>query len=352
MRSLLYVTAGILAGLLGYILSQAIINQNWVHSFEYVVFPICSAFLAASTVIAEIFLNHPTRYKMNRERLPKPLCLAIVFGMGSGLIAAYLSTKTDELLNLNPNIAIAIGWILMGVSAGFADGYSWQDRTIDGGQKERAIERLIASVGYGGLAGFMAFCVYFLTSQSQSWVSQSKELVSFLALGGFLGLFLNRAGAGVLSFALRAGAGFEFKPMQNSGDYPRIKIKSTTKLKLNCMACDDYGKPLPKAYENKIEEGISIQLPKRGEITIGSGKDSDIYVSILPERCAKVILNDRTASLEAQADQSIQIGKNRQPLREEEKRDLFHNQVLTFYDHTKANFVRFVFYDRFLDSQS
>ena len=345
MRSLLYVTAGILAGLLGFILSQALLNLTPIPNPEYVLFPICSLFLAASTVIAEIFLNHPTRYKMNRERLPKPLLLAIVFGIGSGLTAAFLSTQTDNWLNLNPTIAKAIGWILIGVSAGFADGYSWQDRTIDGGQKERAIERLIASVGYGGLAGLIAFCLYF-------FASQSRELVGFLALGGFLGLFLNRAGAGVLSFALRSGAGFEFKPRQNSDDYPRIKIKSTTKLKLNCMACDDYGQPLPKAYENKIEEGISIQLPKRGEITIGSGKDSDIYVSILPERCAKVILNDRTASLEAHADQSIQIGKNRQPLREGEKRDLFHNQVLTFYDSTKANFVRFVFYDRFLDSQS
>ena len=132
MRSLLYVTAGILAGLLGFILSQALLNLTPIPNPEYVLFPICSLFLAASTVIAEIFLNHPTRYKMNRERLPKPLLLAIVFGIGSGLTAAFLSTQTDNWLNLNPTIAKAIGWILIGVSAGFADGYSWQDRTIDG----------------------------------------------------------------------------------------------------------------------------------------------------------------------------------------------------------------------------
>ena len=345
MRSILYVTAGILAGLLGFTSSQAILNLTpilyWVKRPEYIIFPISSLFLAVSTVVAEIFLNNPTRYRINREKLPIPLLLAVIIGIGSGLMAAFLSVALSYSPNLNlaPTIAKAIGWILMGVSAGVADGFSWQFRTIEGGQKERVIQRLISSVRAGALAGVIAFCLYFLASKS-------KYLVGFFALGGFLGLFLNRAGAGVLSFALRAGAGFELNSMPDS--YPRIK---STGLKLNCSACDDYGKPLSAGYGNKIEEGISIELPQRGEITIGSHKDSDIFVSILPERCAKIILNAKTASLEALADNIIQIGKNRILLMKGEKRDLFHNQVLTLYNSNQDNFVRFVFYDRFLDPQ-
>lgn len=342
MRSIFYVTAGILAGLLGFTLSQAIFNLTPILALvkaEYVLFPITSLFLAIATVIAEILLNNPTRYRRNREKLPVSLLLAVGFGLGSGLIAAILSVEVHELLNLPSTMVKALGWLLIGVSAGAADGCSWRFRTVEGKQKERATRRLIISVGAGALAGVIAFYLYLLASQS-------KELVGFFALGGFLGLFLSRAGAGVLSFALRAGAGLEFNLMPDS--YPRIK---SDRLALIGSACDEYGKPLPKQYENKIEEGISIELPQRGEVTIGSHKGSDIFVSILPERCAKIILKFRTASLEAQADHVIQIGQSKKFLLEGEKRDLLHNHVLTLYDSKQVNFVRFVFYDRFLEPQ-
>ena len=145
-----------------------------------------------------------------------------------------------------------------GVAAGLADGYSWQHRTIEGGQRERAFQRMISSMVLGAIAGLAAFFISSVISLSD-W----EELLGFIVLGGVLGILFAKVGAGVLGYALRAGAGFEAERHPNPNTpFPRINSRE---LRLNCLsptAKNERGEII-SGLESKFEEGISIQIQKR-----------------------------------------------------------------------------------------
>lgn len=359
MRTRLYLTLGMLAGLLGFTISQAILTLPNLTNFlrpEFVLFPITSSLLAVAIVIAEVWLNNPTRYKMNRGILPRPLILALFVGLLGGGIAALLSFLVGYTnFSLSERLVKTLGWMLIGVAAGVADGYSWQHRTIAGGQQQRARQRLITSTVFGAIAGLVAFFASSLVFSLPDWRNW-EELVGFLVLGGVLGLLLAKAGSGVLCYALRMGAGFEAERHPNPNTpFPRINSRQ---LHLNCLspsAIDEKGRVI-SGLEFKLEEGMSIELPRRGKIEIGGERDADIFISQLPEECATIILDGRQASIEAHQSNCVSVGKIQ--LKAGRPESLSHNQVLTLVtdanktkDQPGMKFVRFIFYDRFLDPQ-
>lgn len=349
-RKFLYILAGFLAGLLGTLAGQILlpalapiyINLPDVLSRpEFILFPIASTSLAIAMVAAEIFLNNPTRLKANWQVLSQPILRATMLGIGSGLVAALLSVIVGNNTSIGADFLKLMGWMLIGAGAGAADGYSWQFRTIEGRQKQRARQRFIKSTLAGAGAGFVAF---FLSKPLSS--SALGELVGFVILGVVLGIVLSQTAAASLCFALRAGSGFE--PDDYDYNFPRI-----TSNELNFNFTPNISKP---GYERRIEEGISIELPNQGTITIGSDRNSNIYVSTLPSQCAQLKIDNRKVELTAQSNNCVMV--NRKTLNINLSEELKHNQILTFINSTKdenqvkPSFVRFVFYDRFLDPQA
>ena len=347
-RQLLYVQAGFLAGLIGILGSQFLLLTPvldlllpFLSRSEIILFPIASTSLAVSMVWAEIFLNNPTRLKDNWQVLPQPTLRAIWLGMGAGILAAFLSISVGQVTTIDSSLLKLMGWVLIGAGAGAADGYSWRFRTIEGSQRQRARQRLINSVLAGSGAGLVAFLVSKL-----SFLVKVEEMAGFIVLGTVLGVVLSLTAAASLCFALRAGAGFELD--DDELIFPRI---NSNQLGFN------FTSPHAKSgYERRIEEGISIELPERGIITLGSDPDSHIFVPVLPYNCAELEIENRQVSLRAKGDKYIIVDKD--VLRSNQTKQLKHNQILTFIalpqqeSKRRTNFVRFVFYDRFLDPQA
>jgi hypothetical protein len=117
----------------------------------------------------------------------------------------------------------------------------------------------------------------------------------------------------------------------------------------------------------KIEEGLSIQLPAKGIIKIGSvpktkGSDgvergSDIYLPGLPPHIADIKITRRDAILDPNPTFYNLIELNGRRLTSTKEITLKHNNLITF--HVKDNhnpdepkIYRFVFYNRFLDPQA
>ena len=353
MRQLLYILAGFLAGLIGVLVSHFIlltpiidnilvkINLNYS---SLILFPITSSSIAVSMVLAEIFLNNPTRIKDNLEVLGEPTKKAILIGITSGLVAAILLIFVGETTTINASPFILIGWILVGATAGAADGFSWQFRTIEGGQKTRAITRLFVSITGGIFSGIIAFSLSQLLSSKFSSLSDMEIIIGFIILGIVLALVLSQASAASLCFALRAGAGFELDDRESN--FSRIRNRQ---LRFNFKSPH-----AQEGYEKRIEEGISIELPNRGKITIGSSQDSHIYVSVLPPHCAEIIINDRQVAVKSLKRGYVIV--DNKVLGVNKIQQLKHNQILTFravkQELSRIKIVRFVFYDRFLDPQA
>lgn len=346
-RQVLYISAGLLAGLIGILISQFLLYSPLLTLLPdtlarppLILFPITSTSLAVSMVWAEIFLNNPTRHKNNRQILLKPTIRAIWVGTITGIIAAILSITVGNTTSLDGSLLKLLGWLLIGAGAGIADGYSWQFRTIEGGQKSRAQTRFCKSVVCGVGAGFLAF-----VASKLFFLSQAEDMIGFILLGTVLGFFLCRTAGASLCMALRAGAGFELD--ESNRDYPYIR----TPLRFNFISPH-----ATKGSEQRIEEGISIELPVQGIITIGSDSNSHIYVPKLPYNCAEFEINNRQVSLKSKGKACVIVDKKLLSINE--SKTLKHNQILTFIippqdeNQLRINFVRFVFYDRFLDPQA
>jgi hypothetical protein len=145
---------------------------------------------------------------------------------------------------------------------------------------------------------------------------------------------------------LRAGAGFELD------DYDRnFSFINSSKLRFNFKSPH-----VQQGKENRIEEGISIELPFNAKITIGSNQDSHICIPVLPYNCAEIEINKREVSITANGKGYVVV--DNKVLGNAQSEKLKHNQILTFIvpkkpnENQRINFVRFVFYDRFLDRQA
>jgi hypothetical protein len=106
----------------------------------------------------------------------------------------------------------------------------------------------------------------------------------------------------------------------------------------------------------RIEEGLSIQLPARGSIHIGSTLNkSNIYIPGLPKHIAELKISPRETILEPNSRFYKDIEVNGRRLDSKKPISLKHNTILTFYaenNESQKQLYRFVYYNRFLDPQA
>ena len=143
-----------------------------------------------------------------------------------------------------------------------------------------------------------------------------------------------------------------------------------------------------------IEEGLSIELPKTGNIIIGSDiEQADIIVSDLPHKIATVNINGRKATIKNFSNNILKklpseivikpreavnnttpnpyatafnntsnqpenhppnLDKDSDSIDYSNETELYHNTIITLYtkNQDSRKYVRFVFYDRFLDPEA
>jgi hypothetical protein len=372
MRIFLYVMAGMIAGWSGLIITHLLLyfinipSSNWFNP-EYILFPIVSICLASSTVLTEILLNNPTRYKNNFAVIPFLLIKVALLGLSSGIIASFLISMPTKFgwTNSFPLLTLflkACGWITIGLAIGIADGYSWKSRTVEGSQESRFKVRLKYNILLGIISGFIAYIVSLFIKMSFSDIPLISEPIGFIVLGICTSFLFQWLATGNMRFALRAGAGFEMKRTWSDSNkalnlnYPRI-VNDT--LNLNCQPIKITNKneayfekyEPDSGYTNMIQEGMSVILPLNGKIVIGSDqKKVDIFVGILPEKAATIIIENRGVFIESHENNCVFIGAKK--LRKFVPERLIHNQVITLHKSDQSStFVRFVFYSQFLSAE-
>jgi hypothetical protein len=375
MRSIYFhLTSGIFSAIIGWSLSQLLwldigklINQG-KSAFDtislppdIIVLPIVAASIAVGMVATEILVSNPTKHRLNRKEiffinparnrsqtLPH-FWLAVFCGLVAGLISALLAWWLYGT-NLSGQWVRLICWVIVGLSIGLAEGLSWRSRSMEG-ETQRANERLLKSIGLGGVAGFIAAIIVEIVRNQlkTSGLGGFEDVISFSILGAALGVGLSLAAAPNYAVALRAGAGFEMTQDKKAiwkkpnADLPRII--SVDRLQL--VTEDDPNTP--------IEENLSIQLPyhtkKKKPIIIGGYTDVDIYLPGIPNRCASLSVNNRTVEIKCLAEEKVLI--NRTLMKEKEKKSLRHGQIITLLgNHQPDKYYCFCFYDTLYDPQS
>ena len=375
MRSIYFHTiSGIFSAIIGWSLSQffwfeigKLFNQgksdfdtiSWPP--DIILLPIIAGSIAVGMVVTEILVSNPTKHRLNRKEifsinparnrsqiLPH-FWLAIFCGSVAGLISALLAWWLYGT-NLSGQWVRLICWVIVGLSIGLAEGLSWRSRSMEG-ETQRANERLLKSIGLGGVAGFIAAIIVEIvrTKLKTSGLGGFEDVISFSILGAALGVGLSLAAAPNYAVALRAGAGFEMTQDKKAiwkkpnADLPRII--SVDRLQL--VTEDDPNTP--------IEENLSIQLPyhtkKKKPIIIGGYTDVDIYLPGIPNRCASLSVNNRTVEIKCLAEEKVLI--NRTLMKEKEKKSLRHGQIITLLgNHQPDKYYCFCFYDTLYDPQS
>ena len=355
MRIYLYILAGITSALLGWSIGQFILSdlsqtfpvlQVLKQFSEIALFPSVASALAIGIVLNEIFLSNPTRLKANFRIALIPLTLAAALGILAGLISGSLAQILFlPQINTSPALVRVLGWLCIGSSVGLAEGWTWRWRSIEAGDRKRFHKRLKNSIIFGSLASLAAAFLFEFARKSFGEFPRDlaglEDPIGFSILGALLGIAFSITSSPSYMVALRAGAGFEYMEYQgNPTDLPHI----TSKLKF-----------IPDSEDEQIEEGLSIQLPSNGELTIGSGPEDHIFIPGLGPAIAHLELKSRETILVAKPPYTA-IAVNGETLTARRK-VLKHNYVLTFYPYepSKSNgkpFFRFVYYNRFLDPQA
>ncbi|MDJ0742160.1 MAG: hypothetical protein QNJ32_02235 [Xenococcaceae cyanobacterium MO_167.B27] len=360
MRIYLYLLAGITSALLGWNLGQIFLTDfGFLQQFpEIVLFPCVAISLAIGMVLNEIFISNPTRPKRSFYTARVPLLIALVLGLLAGLVAGGIS----QILFL-PSIPVptpivrSLGWLLIGASVGLAEGLTWRWHSTEAGDKKRSRHRLIVSLMGGIIASFLAALLFEFIRSSISELPSSFKAVEdplgFTILGLLLGLTFGLSNSPSYMVALRAGAGFEYtgeifediepRPSKAVPTYPRI-AKSMLRF-------------ISDSEEEKIEEGLSIQLPSKGKLIIGSSPEAHIRIPGLPHIAANLELKARQTSLIPNNRHYSSIEVNGDRLSSRRALILKHNDLLTFHpvsqhESDEEKFYRFVYYNRFLDPQA
>lgn len=394
MRNWLYFIVGLLASVVAWSFSQVLLvdfkpiwnSLDWTFFAQYpylIKFFILTIFLAVAMVMAEVFFSHPTRLKQGWKVLKFPLIIAII----ASILGASLSGIMSFVFKLTgfPGWMIRlIDWLIIGGIIGSAEGITWLLRTwsklvLDqrGGKSDttKVISHFIKSISFCLLASFIVFIFSEIIIKQDIW--------SFILLGTLLGFALSFTESPNTKFALKAGYGFE-----------RIYGGNTTTNNLNPITYKNRGLKLvyvpDKNLPTTIEEGLSIELPKTGDIIIGSDvEQAHIIVNDLPDKIATIKINGRKATIEnfsnnilkklpseiaikplekvnnrannPYANISNQPQNNSPNLDKDSKErddinevELYHNTVITLYTENQdyRKYVRFVFYDRFLDPEA
>ena len=358
MRIYLYLLAGITSALIGWNLGQFILTDlGFLTSFpEVVLFPCVAISLAMGMVLNEIFVSNPTRPKLSFRKAIIPLVIAFGLGLLVGLIAGGISQIIFlPGISISPYILRTLGWLLIGISVGLAEGLTWRWQGIEAGDRKRFWQRLTVSLFGGSIASLGAAGLFELIrdsfEQMQNWLEMMEDPLGFAILGLLLGLAFSITNSPSYQVALRAGSGFEYTgeiydddDITSSPAYPKIDRKLVTFIS--------------DPEEHKIEEGLSIRLPSRGKLTIGSSSEANIYIPGLPNRIADLELKSREAVLVPNSNyySLIEVNGNRLGTRRSVR--LKHNYLVTFHPKKQEGFndeekiYRFVYYNRFLDPQA
>lgn len=367
MRIYLYLIAGITSALIGWNIGQFFLTDIGLLQAipEVVLFPCIAISLAIGMVLNEIFISSPTRPKMCLRKAIIPLLIAL----GLGLVIGLLSGGIAQILFLPffqiPAVIVrTFGWLLIGIAVGLAEGLTWRWETVEAGDKKRFRQRLIASVGGASLASFMAAILFelirILLQEMPENLRLAEDPIGFSILGLLLGLTFSLTGSPSYLVALRAGSGFEYvsqgfaqmipKSINVNKDYPSINQSVLSFVS--------------DSTTDKIEEGLSIKLPSKGSLKIGSGKDCEICIPSLEEHVATIEIKSREAILVPNILYFNSIAVNGELLKVKKNINLKHNYLLTFYliigcknnpeNQSLINyekFFRFIYYNRFFDPQ-
>lgn len=353
MRIYLYILAGIVSALIGWNLGQFVLTDLGLlkQMPELVLFPCISASLAIGMVFNEIFISSPTRPKQNFRTAKIPVLIAAGLGILAGLIAGGIAQILFLPQIRTPSFAVRIvAWLFIGSAIGFAEGITWRWRSIEAGDIKRYIHRLKVSV-IGGIVASLVAALFFellrgLFGRLPSDLIPLEDPFGFSLLGALLGLAFSLTNSPSFVMALRAGAGFEYSTIDVYGD--GVNNATITKPLLNFVSDGD---------ATEIEEGLSIQLPQKGKITIGSSPRANICIAGLPTIIASIELGSRSANLIPNSSHFKSIAKNGSRLSTSKSVPLKHNDLLAFYTQDsdkpyQKEFFRFVYYNRFLDPQA
>ena len=382
MRIYFHIISGIFSAIIGWSLSQLlwieigkVLNQG-KSAFDtiplppdIVLLPIIAASIAVGMVATEILVSNPTKHRLNlkeifsinparnRSQILPHFWLAVLCGLGAGLASALLAWWLYGT-NLSGQWVRVICWVTIGLFVGLAEGWSWRSRSMEG-ETQRADQRLLKSIGLGGVAGLIAaFIVEIVRTQLKtSGLGGYEDVISFSILGAALGVGLSLGAAPNYAVALRAGAGFEmtakmeeiFEQEQDNLTSPKLpRIRNVYRLQL--VTEDDPYTP--------IEENLSIKLPyhtKGKPIIIGGDgsdyTDVDIYLPGIADRCASLSVNNRVVEIQCWATGKVQI--NRTLMERRGKKSLRHGQIITLLRNDEpGKYYCFCFYDTLYDPQS
>lgn len=366
MRTYLYILSGIASALLGWSAGQFIISDlKWLEPWpEMALFPCVAISLAIGMVATDIFLNNPIRPKRNLRSGWFPMSIAgglgLLIGLGTGGITqVLLHPGVREVIPISDRFVRIVGWVLIGGAVGFAEGLTWRWRSVEAGDEKRFWERLKTSAIASSAIALVAALIFELLRQ---WLDGElpeafrvwEDPVGFSLLGALLGFALSIATSPSYMVALRAGSGFEYTEYTDMGsdgsqltnDEPKIQKHLAPRLK---FVSDD--------YSEKIEEGLSIQLPGRGKkIRIGSGSGAHIYIPGLPPHVADIDLYPGQTLLIPNSQVYGIIEHKGDRLTAASKIELKHNDIIAFHadqgGYNGKKLFRFVYYNRFLDPQA
>jgi hypothetical protein len=349
MRIYLYVLAGITSALIGWNLGQFFLTDLSVFRNlpEIILFPCITISLAVGMVLNEIFLSSPTRPKLNLRVSLKSIIIATGLGLSMGLfVGLFVQLLFLPQFRIPAFFVRIFGWLCIGSSIGLAEGYTWRWRSIEAGDKKRFRQRFKTSIIASNLASLTA-AIFFeivrlFTGQLPRELAGIEDPIGFSILGALLGLAFSLTSSPSYMIALRAGKGFEYtgEDPNQSSHYPCIQGS----LKFVSNSETDH-----------IEEGLSIQLPVSGKITIGSDPDASLSIPELPPYIAYIELKSRESRLVVEPGGIVEV--NGEQLKADKPKSLKHNSILTFYSKkqniSNGKFVyRFVYYNRFLDPQA
>lgn len=359
MRIYLYTLAGITSALIGWNLGQFFLTDLGLFKQfpEIILFPCIAISLAIGMVMNEIFISNPTRPKLSFRIAKTPLLIALGLGLLAGLIAGIISQILFlPQIHVPTPIVRTLGWLLIGSSVGLAEGLTWRSHSMEAGDPKRFRQRFITSVIGAIGASLVAAGLFELIRKMGTIPADFKgteDPLGFAILGFLLGLVFSITNSPSYLGALRAGAGFEY----TGPNYEDIDTQLKTVKSPFPYIDKSVLKFVSDGEADKIEEGLSIQLPATGTIKIGSAvNNSHIYIPELPLHVADLVLKKREAVLCPYPDFYQTIEVNGLRLNSGKNISLKHNYVLTFHsikmDGNDEKIYRFVYYNRFLDPQA
>jgi hypothetical protein len=392
MRTYLYIIAGITSALLGWNLGQFLLTDlGFLSNFpEIVLFPCVAIALASGMVLNEIFISSPTRPKLCLRKAIIPILIALGLGILSGLIGGLISQIVLlPFISVPSWIVRTLSWLLIGISVGLAEGLTWRWKSIEAGNRQIFYKRFRASIIGGSIASLIAALIFELIRQIPDLPAGFRLLedpLGFSILGMLLGLTFSITGSPSYLVALRAGAGFEYMgndhlhfsvvPLEEENqqlrgeesdpDLAAALFQQTPKQKTLYQKAskpkiqNSSLKFIPASEDEEgqiIEEGLSIQLPAKAKLTIGSSKESDIYIPDIFPYVADLILENRQAKLKPKMQALEGITVNGNKVYSAKEILLKHNYLITFISVNEEGlnedkFYRFVYYNRFLDPQA